>query len=90
MTAVIKANLKPNLHRNKWLLHNIQKASGGLGKVAIISLTCSRDEDIPSSLLELELRKQLLHNKRIVGRWVLEKITILEDSEVRERKQIAR
>jgi hypothetical protein len=60
-----------------------------LGKVAIISLTCRRDEGIPSALLEHELREYLMHNDRITRKWFVEKISILNDAEVAEARQVA-
>ena len=53
-----------------------------LVKVAVISLTCKQDEHAPSAVLEHELWENLIQNDKISGKWKIEKVTILDDTEL--------
>jgi hypothetical protein len=59
-----------------------------LGKIAVISLTYNLDEKVPGALLELELRKHFMNNDKVARKWTLEKITILDDAEIKQPTEI--
>ena len=58
-------------------------------KIAVISLACRGDETTPSAALERELRENLIHSDRISSRWTVEKVTIIDDIELTERRPFA-
>ena len=65
-------------------MHN---AGGLLTKMAVISLT-SRTEGTPG-VLERELWEALIHNDKISSKWFVDKISILDDTELEETSQLA-
>jgi hypothetical protein len=60
-----------------------------LTKIAIISLTSRRD-DGSAAILERELWETLMHNERISSKWLIEKISIIDDTELNEVREYAR
>jgi hypothetical protein len=60
-----------------------------LTKIAIISLTSKRD-DGSAAILERELWKALMYNERVSSKWLVEKISIIDDAELNEAREYAR
>ena len=58
-------------------------------KIAIISLTSKRD-DGSAAILERELWKALMYNERVSSKWLVEKISIIDDAELNEAREYAR
>ena len=56
-------------------------------KIAVISLACKQDERAPSALLERELWEKLIHDDEISRRWKVEKVTILDDTELIDERR---
>ena len=60
-----------------------------MAKIAVIALTHRIDEITPTAILEHELWEALANNDKIARKWFVEKVTILDDTELTESSQIA-
>jgi len=54
---------------------------GRLARVALVVLTCNEnaDTDVSDDELQQELKRSLTETRMIDGKWVVEKVTVLED-----------